>query len=154
MTGRKGVGEATLSFQDQTVSIQLIEQALGELRGQLLENGGANAIPGAEVTFFPKDSLEVTRRVTTGPDGSFFFPAIAAGPFQLQGSHPTDHRSATISGTFPSDGSSLTLNLILPAKYFPSSDMSQHFRHHSKILSLLRTRNRLYNSPRLRSLNC
>src|SRR5262249_4384231 len=116
VTGRKGISEATLSFQDQTVSVQLIEQALGELRGQLFEIGGTNTVPGAAVTFIPMDPPETRRTVTTGPAGSFESPAVAAGPFGLQGSSPSDRRTATVNGTFPGDGSSLAVNLILPAK--------------------------------------
>lgn len=116
VTGRKGVGDATLSFQDQTVIVNLVEQQLGELRGQLFEAGGTNVVPGAEVTLFPKDSIEPMRKVTTGPDGFFYFPAVAAGQFTLQGSSPTDSRNATVNGTFPNDGSTLVVNLVLPAK--------------------------------------
>lgn len=116
VTGRKGVGEATLSFQDQTVSVNLVEQQLGELRGQLFEAGGTNVVPAARVTLFPKDSIEPTRHVTTGPDGFFYFPAVAAGQFTLQGLNTTDTRSATVNGTFPNDGSTLVINLVLPAE--------------------------------------
>jgi hypothetical protein len=116
VTGRKGVGSVTLSFQDQTVNIDLIEQPQGEIRGVVYEAGGTQAVAAAEVSFNPKDNISPRRLVTTGPDGAFFFPGVTPGDYFLQAHSPTDSRNALVNGTFPNEATTVVVNLTFPPK--------------------------------------
>jgi Bacterial Ig-like domain/Carboxypeptidase regulatory-like domain len=116
VTGRKGVGSVTLSLQDQTVNVDLVEQPQGEIRGVLYEAGGTQVVVAAEVSLDPKDNLSPRRLVTTGPDGAFYFPGVTPGEFTLQGRSPNDTRQASLTGTFPNEAATLVFNLTLPPK--------------------------------------
>jgi hypothetical protein len=116
VTGRRGVGSLTLSFQDQTVHIDLVEQPEGEIRGVLYEAGGTQVVNAAQISLDPRDDLSPRRFVTTGPDGAFFFPGVTPGDFVIEADSPTDSRRLVQSGTFPNESTTLFLNLTLPPK--------------------------------------
>lgn len=116
VTGRRGVGSVTLSFQDQNVHIDLIEQPQGEIRGVLYEAGGTQTINAAKISLDPRDGISPRRFVTTGPDGGFLFPGVTPGEFILEADSPTDPRRVVQNGTFPNESTTLFVNLTLPAK--------------------------------------
>jgi hypothetical protein len=116
VTGRRGLGSVTLSFQDQNVHIDLVEQPQGEIRGVLYETGGTQAVNAAKISLDPRDGLSPRRLVTTGPDGAFLFPGVTPGEFWLEGDSPTDPRRVVQSGTFPNEATTLFVNLTLPPK--------------------------------------
>lgn len=116
VTGRRGVGAVTLTFQDQTVHLDLVEQPQGEIRGVLYENGGTQTVNAAKVTLDPRDGISSKRFVTTGPDGAFLFPGVTPGEFVLEAENTTDPRRVVQNGTFPNESTTLFVNLTLPAK--------------------------------------
>src|SRR5580700_4361967 len=67
----------------------------GTVLGTVKDASGAS-VPGATVTIQNSDT-GLTRNVTTGPDGAFNAPELAAGHYQIQVAHE-GFKTATRSG--------------------------------------------------------
>lgn len=116
VTGRSAAGSVTLSYVDQQAVVNLTEQPLGEIRGQVFESGIAQPLVGVEVQLQPRDGLSLFRSVTTGPDGGFVFPGVTPGSYGVSASVLNPSRGAYQIVNMPDNAPSLTVNLTLPAK--------------------------------------
>ncbi|HYG23696.1 MAG TPA: carboxypeptidase regulatory-like domain-containing protein [Verrucomicrobiae bacterium] len=116
VTGRSAASSVTLSFVDQLAVVNLTEQPLGEIRGQIFEAGTAQPVVGTEVRLQPRDGLSLQRSVTTGQDGGFSFPGLTPGSYSLSAQVQNPSRGVHQVVTLPDSAPTLTVNLTLPAK--------------------------------------
>ena len=113
VSGRAAVLTVVLGNPDEIREIQLVEQALGEIKGAVVNSYGSGYVPNAQVTITVSDGITPGRTVTTGPDGRFSFPNTPAGPFQLLALDPVSELSGSASGTLPDNVASFERNVDL-----------------------------------------
>ncbi len=116
VTGRSAAASVTLSYVDQVAVVNLTEQPLGEIRGQVFDLGTSAPVTGAEVRLQPRDGLSLIRSVTTGPDGGFSFPGVMPGSYGLSTAVQNPQRGASQTVVMPDSATTVTVNLMLPAK--------------------------------------
>jgi hypothetical protein len=111
-----GVGAAmtvSLTYDGEVREVLLVEQSLGDVRGQVVNSYGSGFVAGAGVTLHMLDQFGPDRTVSTGPDGAFSFPGTAAGDFELAAWDPGARRGGSVSGTLPEDVPVVTLDVKL-----------------------------------------
>jgi len=111
-----GVGailNATLTFDQQILTVRLVEQARGEILGAVIASDGVNLAPGVNVTLTVSDGITPPRTVTSGPDGRFSFPGTPAGPFILNVEHPITKVRGSGSATLPENAATFEINVPL-----------------------------------------
>ncbi len=95
--------QVTLGIQGEVRTVQLVEQARGEIRGRVIGSFGSNTVAAASVTLQVHDGLTAARTVTTGPDGGFSFPGSAAGAFTVTARDPISGLTGSASATLPAN---------------------------------------------------
>jgi hypothetical protein len=95
--------QVTLGVQGEVRTVQLVEQARGEIRGRVIGSFGSNTVAAASVTLQVHDGLTAARTVTTGPDGGFSFPGSAAGAFTVTARDPVSGLTGSASATLPAN---------------------------------------------------
>ncbi len=83
VTGGNARAQVTISANGQTQNVQLVEAALGDIGGYVIDSYGTGHAAGASVVVSFNDGFTPSRTVTTGPDGSFDFPGSPLGSFNL-----------------------------------------------------------------------
>jgi len=114
VTGRAGIAEVNLGFNNETQRVTLVERDLGEVTGFVLAGDGSNVIAGAEVQLTVPSGSTPKRSVTTGLDGSFSFPGTPAGPVDLSALDPLSNSRASAAGTLAENTASIRVDLRLP----------------------------------------
>ncbi|HLH54849.1 MAG TPA: carboxypeptidase regulatory-like domain-containing protein, partial [Verrucomicrobiae bacterium] len=113
LNGRAALLNVALNTEGETRDIQLIEQALGDVSGFVVDSYNTGFVPGASVTLSTGDGITPSRTVTTGPDGSFDFPGTPAGALALTATDPGTGLQGQQSATLPDNASSLKVNIPL-----------------------------------------
>ncbi len=114
VSGVGALANVTLAVNGETNRLTLIEQALGEITGRVLDSFGTGVVPGAEVTIRFDDGLNPERTVTTDPTGRFRFPASPAGGFQISARDPqSPGLNASRNGTLPDNVATLDFDVAL-----------------------------------------
>jgi hypothetical protein len=119
VSGRLAVAYASLTYDGQIVDVRLTQLPLGELRGTVFQSREAGPIAGAKGQLSRSDGLTPDLTVTTGPDGVYSFPAVAPGQFTLlaQKSYgPVESYNRPVSGNYPDNTATLTVDLTLPPR--------------------------------------
>lgn len=86
-TARVGSATGRVDFPQQTVPIDVVENALGLVKGVVLQSGSLTPLKGWEVTLgqvLPSGRVMPSLRTTTSIDGSFSFPGASQGLLSLQ----------------------------------------------------------------------
>lgn len=114
VTGVGALANVTLVVNGETNQVTLIEQALGEITGRVLDSFGTGVVIGAEATIRFDDGLNPERTVTTDPTGRFRFPASPAGGFQISARDPqSPGLNASRGGTLADNVTSLDFDVAL-----------------------------------------
>ncbi|MDX1952661.1 MAG: carboxypeptidase regulatory-like domain-containing protein [Verrucomicrobiota bacterium] len=119
VTGRAARLRLTLSIPNEIRNVLLVEQALGEISGVVLNSGRTGFVPNAPVTLRSVESTQ-ERTVTTGPDGRFRFVNVPAGDFQISATDPVLQFSGNVSGNLSPDISRLEVEVAIQ----PLADLS------------------------------
>ena len=115
VNGRVGTVTVALGTEGETRRVQLVEQALGEVHGVVINSYRTGTLPGAAVTLSVREGLAPDRTVTTGPDGSFSFPGTPAGELTLSAADPASGATGMQTGTLSPSAGSLEVNIPLQA---------------------------------------
>ncbi|MCU1382351.1 MAG: LamG domain protein jellyroll fold domain protein [Acidobacteria bacterium] len=86
-TARVGSASGRVQFARQTVPVDVVESALGVVKGILLQSGSLTPLKGWEVSLsqvLPSGRSLPTLRTTTSIDGSFSFPGASEGLLSLR----------------------------------------------------------------------
>ena len=86
-TVRVGSASGRVEFAQQTVPIDVVENALGLVKGVLLQSGSLTPLKGWEISLsqiLPSGRPLPTLRTTTSVDGSYSFPGASQGILTLQ----------------------------------------------------------------------
>ncbi|HLH54539.1 MAG TPA: carboxypeptidase regulatory-like domain-containing protein, partial [Verrucomicrobiae bacterium] len=83
VSGGYAVTSATITYNGQTQTVQLVEVTLGTVSGWVLDPYNRGFVPGATVSISFSDGLTPTRTATTDPTGAFKFPGSPPGAFNL-----------------------------------------------------------------------
>ncbi len=83
VTGANGRAVTTINFNGQTQTVQIVEGTLGTVNGFVISSYNTGFVASATVRIGFNDGVTPGRTVTTGPDGSFFFPGSPMGGFSL-----------------------------------------------------------------------
>ncbi|MEX0326383.1 MAG: Ig-like domain-containing protein, partial [Puniceicoccaceae bacterium] len=113
VTGRSGSAEVQLVTVGETRQVTIIETSLGNISGFVLDGYGIAMVPNAEVVLAHADPYVANRTVTTGPDGSFSFPATPFGAFTLQARDPLTGNTGSTTGEVTSATTAVQLNIGL-----------------------------------------
>ncbi len=113
VNGRGALADATLSVAGEIHFVQLIEQALGEISGTVVNGYGTGPEPGADVMLHVSDGLSPDRTVTTGPDGRFAFPNTPVGEFSISARDAGKKYYGTAAGRLTEGVLSLDVNVPL-----------------------------------------
>ncbi|MCL4787023.1 MAG: carboxypeptidase regulatory-like domain-containing protein, partial [Verrucomicrobia bacterium] len=115
VSGRGGFVDVTLSFNGEIREVRLIEQALVELTGAVMDSYGTSFVPGATVTLTVNDQgFTPSRTVTTGPDGRFLFPGTPFGSISLQAQDPVSDIAGFASANIPTTAT--TFDVVVPLR--------------------------------------
>ncbi len=87
VNGMSARNTATVNYNGQTQTVQLVEATLGVVNGFVLDPYGNGFVPGATVRISFSDGVTPSRTVTTGPNGGFSFPGSPMGAFYLNASY-------------------------------------------------------------------
>ncbi|MEX0330624.1 MAG: tandem-95 repeat protein [Puniceicoccaceae bacterium] len=113
VTGRSGSTEVQLVTVGETRQVTIIETSLGNISGFVIDGYGVAMVPNAEVVLVHADPYVADRTVTTGPDGSFSFPATPFGDFTIQARDPLTGNTGSNSGEVTSTTTAVQLNIGL-----------------------------------------
>ncbi len=113
VTGRTGSVNVTLSFNGEARVVNLVETALGEVFGRVVNALGNGNVSNARVTLTHSDSFVAPRTVTTGPDGAFRFPGTPAGALTISAEDPLTHGRGSTSTTLPATAALFEVNVAL-----------------------------------------
>ena len=113
VTGRTGSANVTVSFNGESRVVNIIETALGEVFGRVVNALGTGNVPNAQVTLHHSDSFVPARTVTTGPDGAFRFPGTPAGAISLTAKDPLTGGIGSASATLPENVATFEVNVAL-----------------------------------------
>lgn len=116
VTGVGGSLTATLVQDGEVKTVRLVEQSMGEIRGLVIGAYGTNVVPSAAVTLEFADSGFPKRTVTSGPDGSFSFPAVPAGGFTINAKDPVTKLEGARSGNLGENVPLLVADITLEAR--------------------------------------
>lgn len=83
VTGANGRAVTSINFNGQTQTVQIVEGTLGTVNGFVISSYNTGFVASATVRIGFNDGVTPGRTVTTGPDGSFFFPGSPMGGFSL-----------------------------------------------------------------------
>lgn len=116
VTGRGARLQATVSFEGEIKTVQMVEQALGEIAGAVIDSHRSGYVPGARVTWTQRDGgITPSRTVSAGPDGRFSFPGSPAGAFALEAEHPVTGLIGRRTGVLGEDMERFEINIPLQA---------------------------------------
>ncbi len=91
-TGRRGYQAGRIDLDQQVVPVTIVEASRGLVTGTLLAENNLEPLPNWEVWLIqnaPGGRQLPFLRTTSDVDGTFAFPGVVAGPFQLQASRTT-----------------------------------------------------------------
>ncbi len=117
VTGANAVTTTTVTYNNETNTVLLMEGALGAVSGLVLNSFDTGFAAGANVTIYYGDGKSPTRTVTSDPNGAFSFPGSPLGTFSLSanykvpGGGPTVFGAAT--GTLTTISNSVSVNIQL-----------------------------------------
>ncbi len=111
ISGREGYASGAITVNGQTVTVDIRERPQGEVRGYVVESLTGAAMAGATVRLHSNDSDDLY--TSSGLDGSFAFPGVNAGNFNLSASHRPTGWSGSVNGTLASEGQIVTKTVTL-----------------------------------------
>ena len=83
-TVRRGANSGRIDLAGQEVPVNIVESAIGQVKGNLFAGGDLSPLKGWEVSLSqPLAWGSVTLSGTTGIDGGFSFPGVSIGTFSL-----------------------------------------------------------------------
>jgi hypothetical protein len=113
VTGRTGRTQVTLASNNETRTANIIETALGDVFGRVINQFGNGVVPNAEVVLRHTAPGIPPRTVTSGPDGGFAFPGTPAGAFTVEATDPITKASGVVSTTLPESAATFEVNVAL-----------------------------------------
>ncbi|RIL00281.1 MAG: hypothetical protein DCC71_18835, partial [Proteobacteria bacterium] len=113
LTGRLGIASVPLTAAGQIAEVLVVERALGELFGAVIDGFGSRSVPGAHVTLRVADGVSPQRTVTADPSGVFSFPGTPAGAFTLSAEDPATDFQGAASGVLPEGSARLQVDVAL-----------------------------------------
>ena len=113
VTGRGGNTTVSLTTNGETVSVRLLESALGTVTGLVINSMGDGVVPGAEVTLVVDDRFALVRqtKVTTGPDGRYVVTGVVPGGFRVTAKSVTAVILGNSAGTLLGEGEARSVML-------------------------------------------
>jgi hypothetical protein len=130
-TARVGSATGRVDFAHQTVPIDVVENALGLVKGVLLQSGSLTPLKGWEVSLgqvLPSGRAMPTLRTTTSIDGSFSFPGASQGLLSLQARREGVNGTASAQIRITREGQIVDVALIVTiAKPLSGSVIGQVF---------------------------
>ncbi|MCK6550607.1 Ig-like domain-containing protein [Myxococcota bacterium] len=116
VTGRGARGTARLTREGQLATVDLREDALGEVVGRVVDQDGVTPVPGANVRFTTSNTLFPPLAVSTDPTGRFQIPGVPEGPFSMIASVPwTPPVSGTVDASMPPTLGQLVQDVLFTA---------------------------------------
>ncbi|MBW7884137.1 MAG: carboxypeptidase regulatory-like domain-containing protein, partial [Caldilineaceae bacterium] len=110
-TGRRGAASGVVSTNNVTVTVNMVEQALGTVTGVVKRMPEDQPLAGLQVTLF-SSAAGRNRMTTTGTDGSYSFPGVPSGQFTLVAEDPYDSSiRVSASGVLTTEGQIATVNM-------------------------------------------
>lgn len=120
-TARRGSGAGRIDLDQETVPLNITEAALGFVTGTAVESGSLSPLVGAVVKLMTSSAAGRQLPVLetqTGTDGSYSFPAIPLGDFNvsilIQGNGIEG--SAAAKGTIQAEGQTIDVPLIVDVR--------------------------------------
>ncbi|MGO9201638.1 MAG: LamG-like jellyroll fold domain-containing protein [Limisphaerales bacterium] len=127
VTGGNATASATLSFNGQTQTVQLVEATLGNVSGLVLDSYNSGFVAGATVSISFSDGVTPARTATTGPNGGFNFPASPMGIFYLDATYTLPNAVNTmVTGQANGSLSTYSTNVSISIQLEPLTSLSVH----------------------------
>ena len=98
VTERHGMGGGHLATDQETVTADVVVTPRGSVTGIVLNNSGAEPIPGAAVAISVNGVTGFNYTSVTAPDGTFFFTGVPAGRFTVDAADPSNGMHGQASG--------------------------------------------------------
>ena len=114
-TARRGVASGHIDFSQQTVPIDVVENALGLVKGVVLESGPLTPLVGWEVTLnqtMPSGRVLPQLKTTSSIDGSYSFPGASQGTLGLYASRDGVNGSASATTSIAREGQVVDVPLV------------------------------------------
>ncbi|MDJ0785391.1 MAG: carboxypeptidase regulatory-like domain-containing protein [Myxococcota bacterium] len=114
-TRRAGRGSGELRFENDDVTIDLVQTARGSVEGYVLEGAGTTPVAAAPVTV---QAMGVRLAVSTRADGYFRVDGVPAGPFQVTAMNPVEPLvfQAQAQGRIDFEGELARVDVVLPPR--------------------------------------
>ncbi len=113
-TGRSGqVAGIHLYYEEQVISVDVVLEARGTVRGHLLDPAGSVPVPGATIELASRGLVYFRTFASTDGDGLFEFQGIPQGSFTLRCTEPGGVRQASGSGVIVYEDEVVTVDLVL-----------------------------------------
>ncbi|MDD2853093.1 MAG: carboxypeptidase regulatory-like domain-containing protein [Desulfuromonadaceae bacterium] len=112
-TGRRGFATATAYSTTPIVTVNVSEMPIGLVKGTIYQGGDLQPLARWIVTLrqnYPS-GRGLTLQATTGLDGKFSFPGVAAGPFSIT-AHREGQTSMTATGNLTREGEIIDLPMV------------------------------------------
>ncbi len=123
VTGAAARNSASLGYNGQVVTVQLVEATRGTVSGVVLDPYSSGYAPGASVSISYSDGVTPGVTVTTGPGGAFSIPGSPMGLFNLNaiytlpdGTRDTGSGSGLLTQADPNASVQIALH---PLAYLP-----------------------------------
>jgi len=113
VSGRRGFSTFRLSADRELVTVDVVEQALGDVDGFVRDHQGL-PLAGMEITLATSRSSDASRKVTSGVDGGFRFPGVPAGPLTVEARDVVVNRSQSVSAVLAEGSPGVSVELQLP----------------------------------------
>ena len=113
VSGRVASLSVTLNVSGEVRQVQLVESALGEVFGTILNGFGTGVVTNARVTLQHSDSFIPERTVTTGPDGVYRFPGTPSGTITLRARDTATGLEGSATASLPPAAAQFQVNIQL-----------------------------------------
>jgi hypothetical protein len=106
-TGRRGAASGRVDADGQQVTIDVVEAAIGMVKGQVLQQATLDPLKGWTVTLrqqSPSGLSLPTLQTTTGVDGAYSFPGASRGTFDVAASYSDVQAHGSARGAIEREG--------------------------------------------------
>lgn len=113
VSGRRGFSTFRLSVDRELVTVDVVEQELGDVDGFVRDSQGL-PLAGLEISLRSGRTSDGTRSVTSGIDGGFRFPGVPAGPLTVVANDVVLNSSQSVSAVLAAGSPGVTVELQMP----------------------------------------
>jgi len=112
VTARRGRAAGSLVANAQVLALDVVAAAQGTVLGAVVLSRERAPLAGADVALTVASVFGQTLRATTGADGSFRFPGVSAGDFQVA-ARDAQGRTGSASGHLGGEGESVSIDVVI-----------------------------------------